>query len=121
MSEEILREIFGVRPLVYVFLTMALALCAWLGGWHLGNGWRGFWVTIFYAFITACFHRFLVYALAEGAFLSILGILLSLLMSCALFLFSWRLRLAARMVSQYPWLYRRSGLLSWRALEEGED
>jgi branched-chain amino acid transport system ATP-binding protein len=30
-------------------------------------------------------------------------------------LFSYRLTKARKMVSQYPWLYERSGLLNWRA------
>ncbi|MDA7981476.1 MAG: hypothetical protein MPK06_05670 [Alphaproteobacteria bacterium] len=114
MSEELLVEIFGARPLVFVFLTAALALCGWLGGARLGNGWRDIRETLFYACLTAGFHRFLVYGLAEGDLLSFPGALLSLLMSCAMFLFAWRRRLARRMVSQYPWLYERAGPLSWR-------
>jgi hypothetical protein len=34
-------------------------------------------------------------------------------------LFAHRVTLARKMVQQYPWLYERSGLLSWRARADG--
>ena len=33
---------------------------------------------------------------------------------CAVGLLAWRLTLVGMMVRQYPWLYERSGALSWR-------
>ena len=33
--------------------------------------------------------------------------------------FAYRLMLAHKMTSQYPWLYERTGLLSWRTRDTG--
>jgi hypothetical protein len=57
--------------------------------------------------------RFLDYALAEGELWSIGGFLLGWAVQLAVAAFAWRLTRTRAMVRQYPWLYRRKGLLGW--------
>ena len=49
-----------------------------------------------------------------GALLSPVGYLIDAATLAAIGLFAFRFTRAYRMVSQYPWLYERSGLFGWR-------
>lgn len=113
-------EIFGeIRP-AFVFVTLMLSLCAWLGGGALAGGWSGVRPVIVYAVLLSGAHRFLVFGLAGGTLLSVAGFALSVAFFVALMLFSWRWRLAEKVVAQYPWMYARRGPLGWRDLSEAE-
>ena len=57
--------------------------------------------------------RFLDYALGGGELWSIGGFLLGWAVQLAVAGFAYRLTHARQMVRQYPWLYRRKGLLGW--------
>ena len=63
-------------------------------------------------------NRFLAYALFDSDGLSILGFLLDAVVIVLIALFAYRMTRAHRMVSQYPWLYERAGLLGWREKAE---
>jgi hypothetical protein len=47
--------------------------------------------------------------------LSVSHYLLDAVIIIVIALLAHRITLARKMVQQYPWLYERSGLLSWRA------
>jgi hypothetical protein len=47
--------------------------------------------------------------------LSASGYLIDLVVLLSIGLFAYHATRARKMVSQYPWLYRRSGLFGWRA------
>ena len=49
----------------------------------------------------------------RGALLSAPGFFVSLLLSLAVFFAAWRAALAAKMASQYPWLWRRRAVFFW--------
>ncbi len=119
MSPELAEAVFGVRGGFFHALTIVLGLCGWLGGQRLAHGWSPVPPVIAYALLLAAFHRFLVYALLEGRLLDVTGAILSAVFFVLLFLLSWRSRIAAKMVSQYPWLYERKGLLGWRGRASG--
>jgi hypothetical protein len=72
-----------------------------------------------YALLLGAADRFLAYALFDGALLSVPGYLIDTAVLVAITLVAHRITRAQRMVSQYPWLYRRTGLFSWR--ERGAD
>ncbi|HEY3146576.1 MAG TPA: hypothetical protein VGJ75_09505 [Dongiaceae bacterium] len=45
--------------------------------------------------------------------------LLEAVFIAAVSLLAYRITMARKMVSQYPWLYERTGLMAWRAKNEG--
>jgi hypothetical protein len=57
--------------------------------------------------------RFLDYALANGELWSPAGFVLGWTVQLSIAVFAFRLTRARQMVRQYPWLYRRKGLLGW--------
>ena len=59
--------------------------------------------------------RFLAYALFGGELLLPSAYLIDTATLAVIAFLAWRLGRARKMVSQYPWLYERDGLLSWRA------
>ena len=75
--------------------------------------WRPWGQIVFYTALLSALLRFLDYALAEGELWSIGGFLLGWAVQLAVAAFAYRLTRARAMVRQYPWLYRRKGLLGW--------
>jgi len=109
-----------------VFVGMTLIVmggAAILMGQALANNWRPIWQVVFYSFLLAIATRFFSLALFYGdPFFTPLrwvhGALVDTVFLAAYALLAYRLTLVARMASQYPWLIRRSGLLSYRRLRD---
>ena len=87
---------------------------AWMTGQALAATWRPAWQAIAYALLLTLADRFLIFALFEGELLSLPGLALDAAVLVAIALTGHRVTLAAQMVKQYPWLYERQGLISWR-------
>ena len=75
--------------------------------------WRPWWQIVLYTGLLSATLRFLDYALAGGELWSVGGFVLGWLIQLAIAAFSFRLTRARQFVRQYPWLYRRKGLLGW--------
>jgi hypothetical protein len=68
--------------------------------------------------------RFIHFALFRGNLLSLTSYICDVCIFLVVGLIAWRATRTAQMVRQYPWLYARSGPLSWRSLGakiEGEN
>lgn len=103
------------------FLGLTLGLlggCAFLTGQAAALAWRPWWLVALYGLLLGTGDRFLVYALFQGPLWSLPGWLGHTVLLSAIALVAWRLTLARRMVSQYPWLFRRAGLFGWRERAE---
>jgi hypothetical protein len=98
---------FGLT--VLLFGAAALAT-----GRALARNWRPPWHVLGYALLLAAGDRFLLYALFDGELLSASGYGLAAAILLVLGLLSYRYVQARLMVRQYPWLYAKAGLLSWR-------
>ncbi len=72
------------------------------------------WQVVFYCLLLGLGARFLIFSLFEGKLLSLSGYLIDAGVLVAIGLFAYRLTQARKMVSQYPWIYERAGLLGWR-------
>ena len=72
-----------------------------------------------YGLLLALGNHFIHCALFGGDWLSLSRYLLDAAIIIVIALFAHRVTLARKMVQQYPWLYERSGLLSWRARTDG--
>lgn len=82
-------------------------------GRAIANTWRHWGKLVFYTALLSTGLRFLDYALANGELWSVGGFLLGWAVQLAIAAFAFRLTQTGQMVRQYPWLYRRKGLLGW--------
>lgn len=102
-------------PWIFLFMTVILGGgAAFQAGRSLASKWRPLWMAVVYMVPLGVALRFLHFALFEAELLSIHYFLTDTLVLVAGVLLGYRLTRVHQMVSQYPWLYERSGLLSWK-------
>lgn len=110
-----MENISGVSLTVFAVLTVILMGGAgFLAGQALGATWRPVWQVILYGLLLGAADRFLTFALFQGKLLSPGGFIIDTAVIIAIALLAYRFTRARKMVSQYPWLYERNGLFSWR-------
>ncbi len=100
-----------------VFLGVTVIVfggCGILTGQALAEGWKPMSMAIAYTLLLGIGDRFLVWGLFGGQLLSVYGFVVHTAVIGAITLTAYRLAVARRMVSQYPWLYERSGPFGWR-------
>lgn len=104
-----------------------------LMGNAIAETWRPWWQNIAYGALLAVGDQFLGFALFQGPFFidslvsknsqplgyALVIYLFDAVVIVAISLLSYRITLARKMVTQYPWLYERTGLLGWRTKSEG--
>ena len=103
---------------VWVFLALTVVIAggtAFLMGQAVARTWRPPWQLLAYAVLLGAADRFLIFALFDGLLLSVAGYLLDTAVLIALAWIAYRSTRTYMMVTQYPWLYERSGPFSWRA------
>ena len=101
-----------------VFLVMTLIIgggAAFLAGRNLASRWRPMWMAVVYMIPLGLAQRFFHYALFEGDLASLHYFITDTAVLIAGALLGYRLTRVGQMVNQYPWLYERSGPLSWRS------
>ncbi len=99
----------------FVLVTGVLAGgAAWLTGRAVARTWRPLWQLVLYVLLLTGFTRFIHYALFEGPLLSGAGYLIDAAVLGVLALLGFRVTRTNQMVTQYNWLYERTGPLSWR-------
>ncbi|MCX5516085.1 hypothetical protein C3941_20960 [Kaistia algarum] len=109
---NILFENFSIGLLVFKMLAAA---GAWMAGRACALTWRPFAPVIAYVAILSFGVRFIDFALFGGTLLSLHYWLVDLVVLLVVGSAAYRYTLANQMVSQYYWLYDKSGVLSWRA------
>jgi hypothetical protein len=72
-----------------------------------------------YMLLLACAVRFAHFALGAGTLLSLPSYLVDAVYLAGVGALGWRITHTGQMVTQYPWLYERSGPLRWRAKAPG--
>jgi hypothetical protein len=107
MDDISLGEFIGVSLVLFGF-------AAFLMGQAIAETWRPAWQNVTYGLILAIGNHFIDCALFEKNWLSLMHYLVDAVVIIAIALFAHRITLARKMVQQYPWLYERTGLLSWR-------
>ena len=106
---------FGTSPAVTVAITIVMmGGCAFMTGQALAATWRPLWNALPYTALLGCGDRFLVFALFQGDLFRVTGYLLDSVWLLLVVWFAYRVTRARQMPSQYPWLYERAGLLTWR-------
>jgi hypothetical protein len=91
---------------------------AWLAGRAIALGWRSSLHVILAMILLAAAARFIHFALFGGNLLSLSSYSCDFAIFLAVGLIAWRATRAAQMVRQYPWLYARTGPLSWREIAQ---
>jgi lysylphosphatidylglycerol synthetase-like protein (DUF2156 family) len=107
---------------VFIGITVILiGFAAFATGRALAATWRPAWWTVLYCLLLALVARFLHWSLFGGALLSAAAYALDAGVLTAIGLFAYRVTQAGKMVRQYPWLYARAGLFSWRQIAPTEE
>lgn len=107
---------------IWIFLVLLLCLgggCALMAGRSVARGWEPAGLALAYGLLLTLGVRFLHFGLLKGTLLSPYYFVIdaAVLMLVALAGFSYTR--AAQMATQYPWLYRRSGVFGWSELKPG--
>jgi hypothetical protein len=89
---------------------------AWLSGRAIAASWRGPSRVVLTALLLGAAARFFHFALFQGQLLSAASFACDAAIFLVVGLVSWRTTRASLMVRQYPWLYVRSGPLTWREI-----
>lgn len=104
------------RLSVFLILTVIIGGgAAFLAGRNLASRWRPAWLPAAYMVLLGVALRFFHYALFDGDLLSLHYFITDTAVLVGATLVGYRLTMARQMVSQYPWAYEKSGLMSWRA------
>jgi hypothetical protein len=97
------------------FVTGILGgLAAWATGRAIAETWRPFYQLVAYMTLLGAAVRFIHFALFDAELLSLPTYLADMLYLLAVGSLAYRMTLTYRMVTQYRWLYERTGPFSWR-------
>ena len=100
----------------FVILTVIMGGgAAFMAGRSLAGGWRGIGRLLVYMIPFTAGVRFLHYALFGGQLTSLSHFIVHGAIVSGFALLGYRMRRTQQMTSQYPWLYERSGPMSWRS------
>lgn len=98
----------------WVFTVIMGGGAAFMAGRALAIGWKPVGLLLFYMLLFTAGLRFLDFALFESDLFSLKYYLSHGLIVAGVALLGYRLTRVNQMVKQYPWLYERSGPLSWK-------
>jgi hypothetical protein len=102
-------------PWVFLILTCVLGGgAAFRAGRGLARSWKPFLRVFFYMALLAGAVRFFHYALFDGALTSLYYYLVTYTILVAAACLGFRAMRTTQMVTQYGWLYERTGPLTWR-------
>ena len=102
----------------WIFLVLTVVLgggAAFMAGRALARGWRPVWKVVMFMIPLGAALRFLHYALFQEQLTSLHYFITDTLILLAAALLGYRMTQTAKMVQQYPWLYEKTGPLSWRS------
>jgi hypothetical protein len=94
---------------------------AWATGRALADTWRPFWQAVLYLLLLGAAVRFAHFALFGSELLSPISYLADTAFLIAVGGLAWRFTRTKRMVTQYRWLYERTGPFTWRERAEPGD
>ena len=107
----------------FVIFLCLYSFAAFMMGQALAETWRPLWQNFFYGILLTAGDRALSYMLLHTDKLSMsdflgsmfgLGALIDATIIFAVALFAYRVTRARQMITQYPWLYEKTGVMTWR-------
>jgi hypothetical protein len=100
---------------VFIGLTVVLfGGAGFMMGQAIAETWRPNWQNIVYGLLLAAGNRFLAGTLFHSDGFSPSLYILDAIVIIGIALFAYRITRARQMVTQYPWLYEKAGLMAWR-------
>jgi hypothetical protein len=100
---------------VFLLLTVILGGgAAFLAGRSLAKDWRSVTSLLTFMIPVGAGVRFLHFALFQHPLFSLTHFISTTLILMGFAYLGYRLKRVSQMVTQYPWLYERSGLLTWK-------
>jgi hypothetical protein len=112
-----MEPLLGTSLGVFLGITGVLTgFCAFMTGQAIADTWRPYWQVVLYCALLGGVARFLIYGLFDGKLFSLSGYLIGTALLILLGSFAFLATRAHKMVCQYPWLYRRTGLFAWQPL-----
>ena len=100
---------------IFFLLTVILGGgAAFMAGRSLAKDWRSLTSLILFMIPLGAGVRFLHFALFQHPLFSLTHFISTTIILMAFAVLGYRLKRVSQMVTQYPWLYERSGLLTWR-------
>lgn len=103
------------------FLVLTVILgggAASMSGRAVALQWKSIKLLLFYSLLLALGVRFLHFALFEATLLSFPLLLIDYVVLSLLGLLGYRVTRVSQMVTQYRWLYKRTGVFWWREREK---
>lgn len=101
-------------PADFLLITLLLGGgAAYLIGRAMARTWRGLPSLAAYLVLLDCAVRFIHFALAGDTLVAPLSFLADLVILLVIGALGFRITRAGQISRQYPWLYRRTGPLSW--------
>jgi hypothetical protein len=103
---------------VWLFLLVTVALGgggAWMAGRAAATGWKHPVQLAVYLLLLAIAVRFIHHALFGGTMFSLHYYVVDAIFVLVIGFLAFRVTRTRQMVTQYGWLYERSGPLSWQA------
>jgi hypothetical protein len=85
-----------------------------LAGRAIALTWRPYWYVLAYMVLLGAAVRFLHFALFHAHLFALASWLTDTLYVMAVASIAYRMTRASQMARQYPWLYERTGPLTWR-------
>lgn len=110
-----MEDVLGSDIPVFIGITLVLmGFATYMAGQALAGTWRPLWQAFPYSLMLGAADRFLTWALFQGPLLSLMAYVFDTAILLVICLLAYRLTQTRKMVSQYPWIYERSGLFGWR-------
>ena len=110
-----MEALLGTTLPVFIGVTVVLTgFAAFMTGQAVAVTWKPAWQVAVYSVLLGFADRFLTWALFQGELLSVSGYVIDTLVIMLIAFTAYRLTLARRMTVQYPWLYERTGVFTWR-------
>jgi hypothetical protein len=108
---------FFTEGSIGVFLLLSVVLgggAAFMAGRSLAKDWRSLTSLMVFMLPLGAGVRFLHFALFQHPLFSLTHFISTTLILMVFAFFGYRMKRVNQMTTQYPWLYERSGLLTWR-------
>ena len=116
MMGSLFAGLYEKETFLQVFFVTCLigGGAAWATGRALADTWRPFGQVVAYLLLLGAAVRFAHFALFKGELLSLVSYGADTAFLVVIGGLAWRLTRAKRMVTQYRWLYERTGPFTWR-------
>lgn len=115
----VLTTALGTSPGIFIGLTVILVGgAAILTGRAVASNWKPAWQVIAACVGLALADRFLIYALFQGELLDFWGTLVHFVVLAAMGLAAWQMAKVSKLVTQYPWRYRRTSPFAYEELSD---